>query len=1750
MSGPVRKIRHWPCTTFIAAVLALAPAAACAWSPYTEKLVGNTSQFSIAGGVEVGGAQPRALAQRFRTGGNHDGYQIEEVRIQLTNAQPGSLPRVTLRADQSGRPGTAIEVLGGGPAVNGLNAFYSSGTRLARDTSYWIEIVNEREEAHASFSVKRTSSDAEDAGAASGWMLADGHRHSAGGATPDWSQVMDTSDALVMNVLGVVRRQTRLHVLAGRNTEGFGVSARFLVVPAVDYPIDIMYETRLEAGDTAGTDDFTAVANATVRIPARSTRRAVSIGTIDDGRDEPAEETFTIAITGYSRPDAGDTGRIGIHRGSDKGTIRDNDNPPLATLEGGDRVIAEGESAEFTVRLSRESEYSITVAVHVTDDGTTRTDYDAGPRTLEFAPLETEKTFTVTALEDGVPETGIEHVRIRLGPGTPEDGALVRTAGGTATVSIAPSAENEPLRVGLAQINYSYVEEEQATFIELTASRADIEPFMVDYEFRDSTADSPEDYRAANGTATFAPGETSVRVPFTIVDDANVEFTERFDVRLENLRGAGPGTVLQLEPSEGQVTISDFDTTRLFLDHPKVIEVHENAGSVRVTTTVASDVEYPFAIILQSLQNAQDPALPGADYVGFTDTVRFEALQRERHVDVTLIDDDEPELAEEFRVTLLRSGLESDIAIVNSSVTVRVLDDDPAIGVSGDSRSVAEPDAPGQVALRPVTLTLLAPVPERTTVDWTLMDGNREGANPPQRLDAREGEDYEARSGTAAFEPGATETTVHLPIIGDDKAELDKQLRLVLSNPSKGGIVTGLPGADAYAANTPVEFPITILDTDPRLQVSLEVPGSVTEGESLAIGARASGNHDFSISIEVEAEAGTATPGEDFPAASARTIVLAPGEREGAAASALPITDDAEPEALESFRLTARNTSQGAPLPIDVDAGAAVAIIDDDSGTAGVTALDDNGEHVLGQVVPVPEGGTNRIAFALGAAPSSPVTIGYRSRSPDPDITFGGATSHEFNALNWREPYIIEIEAGEDADTIHGETTLRLSFETDAPEYRPFRSIGNQNIQVREEDNDSDPAGTVAHVGLAPGVDDGAIIQSHRHDARHDGDTPFYVEFELDTPLQTTPGQMKTHAWMVVDGAVERAYDLDADGRRWAFRVRPYQDRQVLLTLNAGTPCGQSSSVCTSQGTPIRSTLIVAVPGPGGRPGVLPPGTGDEVVFDVEGETVNESDGSLDFTVRLSGSLTTAARVWFAALDGTAERGRDYGRTVELLTFAAGETEKTVTVPIIADESDEGSEYLRGLIIGAHGARIRTREAKGWIVNTDPMPKAWIARFGSTAASQAMDAIVERLERPAGQPGRIAPGGIALGGVAPGSGELREPVWRERERWEGNPPETMDARDWLARSRFHLGSAAATGERQWSFWGNATRGAFEGEEDSHPLHGDVTTLVTGADLRSGRWTAGIALSHSDGGGAFGDAVDVTKATLTSVHPYAGWRMSARTGLWGVLGTGRGTLEYEEGVADGVVRYGTGLDSHMAAAGMRVSLNEPDPDAGIEFAARMDVLVTRTRSERRRGLMPARADTSRVRALVEARGRGQGLTPTAEAGLRHDAGDAGRGLGIEIAAGVRYESPVHDLLVEGRAHALAAHEESDAREWGLSGTVSLNQGEPGFNLALSPAWGETPESINLWRIPAGMAVDPADEARPGATLNASVGYGMATRRIGGVLLPFAEMDLGADENPALRLGARWEGPGEATVVIALERTAEEDAAMMAAATVRW
>ena len=72
----------------------------------------------------------------------------------------------------------------------------------------------------------------------------------------------------------------------------------------------------------------------------------------------------------------------------------------------------------------------------------------------------------------------------------------------------------------------------------------------------------------------------------------------------------------------------------------------------------------------------------------------------------------------------------------------------------------------------------------------------------------------------------------------------------------------------------------------------------------------------------------------------------------------------------------------------------------------------------------------------------------------------------------------------------------------------------------------------------------------------------------------------------------------------------------------------------------------------------------------------------------------------YATSDGTATAGEDYTAEAGTLTFAAWETSKTVSMPIIDDEKDDDGETLT--LSDASGAAIADAAATGTIGDAEP----------------------------------------------------------------------------------------------------------------------------------------------------------------------------------------------------------------------------------------------------------------------------------------------------------------------------------------------------------------------------------------------------------------------------------------------------------------
>ena len=651
--------------------------------------------------------------------------------------------------------------------------------------------------------------------------------------------------------------------------------------------------------------------------------------------------------------------------------------------------------------------------------------------------------------------------------------------------------------------------------------------------------------------------------------------------------------------------------------------------------------------------------------------------------------------------------------------------------------------------------------------------------------------------------------------------------------------------------------------------------------------------------------------------------------------------------------------------------------------------------------------------------------------------------------------------------------------------------------------------------------------------AEHDGKRAFSFElrFSENFPGRLSYKVFKDHALKVTNGraiGVKRA--AAHQNQRWTITVRPWSFEDVTVTLAAATDCEAPGSVCTEAGRKLSNTVTATVQGP--------------PLLSVADAEAREGEGAaVEFAVTLSRAASGTVTVNYATADGTAKAGEDYTATSGTLTFALGEREKAVAVPLLDDALDEGEETFLLRLSNATGAVISDRVATGTIVNAESAaedvalalrahgggpcdggglgpscrPAHGRAGDGGRAARRACadggpcgaDAGADCGRGYAGRPGGAGAreGGQIRGGPRIGSGAggaglgLRGPP-----TLDSAPAREISGRELLLGSAFHLAREGDGAGPGLAAWGRVTVGGFDGEAPADDgnvgIDGEVTTGILGADAAWDRLLAGVAVSVSEGEGTFDQpGVDsgTIESTLTTVSPYARAMVSDRVSVWGLAGFGIGDMTVvqaanDRGQPERVTRTDIGM--RLAALGGRGALMQANEAGGLDLALEADAFYVETESEAISNEGGTMANASRVRLALEGSRAfqvgGGTLTPGLELGLRHDGGDAETGTGVELGGRVAYADPETGLSVEARVRALVAHEDSNYREWGASGAVRLAPGERGRGLSfsLAPTWGRASSGVDrLWSARDARGLAPGETFEPERRLEGEIGYGL-------------------------------------------------------------
>ena len=1039
---------------------------------------------------------------------------------------------------------------------------------------------------------------------------------------------------------------------------------------------------------------------------------------------------------------------------------------------------------------------------------------------------------------------------------------------------------------------------------------------------------------------------------------------------------------------------------------------------------------------------------------------------------------------------------------------------------TASSRQDDEPEPGPEPAPEPVvSITAGAGGAEGEALSFTLTADPAPAAALPVEVTVSAQGDYGVATGARTVTlPGTGSVTLTLDTTDDATDEADGSVTLTLNtgagySPGNPATATVAVLDDDEPAPEPVATPQGASSVDPalvalvrsyaaetqngadhvtrwrRVLVAFGVetyPGvtamTAAEAEVLAATHNSSGRWTAVVATLTELEAGRAVQSdpEPGPAPAPEPVVSITGGAGGAEGEALSFTLTADPAPAAALPVEVTVSAQG---DYGVATGARTVTL---PGTGSVTltldTTDDATDEADGSV-------TLTLNTGAGYSPGNPATatvavLDDDEPAPEPVATPQGASSVDPALVALVRSYAAETQNGADHVTRWRRVLVAFGVET----YPGVTAMTAAEAEVLAATHNSSGRWT-AVVATLTELEAGRAVQSDPEPGPAPAPEPVVsitggaggaegeaLSFTLTAdpaPAAALPVEVTVSAqgdYGVATGA--RTVTLPGTGSvtltlDTTDDATDEADGSVTLTLNTGAGY--------SPGNPATATVAVLdddEPAPEPEPVTLP-------TLSVGDEEAREGD-AMEFEVTLSAPVSHEVRVRYVTWPGhdpitRAHYNLDFQPAEGELVFPPGATTRTFLVFTLDDSIDDPGDILEVELSNPVGATLADGHATGTITNSDPLPKAWLARMGRAVAQQTLDGITARFRaaRTPGFEGALA-GRAFTGNREPEDPDGAAPDTVSDEGWQADVGRRLDA-GWdsglrhgpggadafnghttLTLGEVLLGSSFAytgkTDSQGGSFasWGRGSRAHFAGREDSLHLDGALTTALFGVDYARGDWLVGLALTQSWGAGHYRDPnADAGKldTSLTAVLPYVAWRAGPRLELWGTAGHGGGSLTLAPDTdADTGHPAKTDTDWTMAAGGLRSELLAPGNGPSLALTA--DALWTRTAADRadgaetRSGLAGAEADVTRLRLGLAGSwtvdlGQGARLTPTLEAGARHDGGGADTGFGLELGGGIAWHAPRWGLSLDIKGRTLIAHEQAGFTERGLSASLAFD-----------------------------------------------------------------------------------------------------------------
>ncbi|HEV8630795.1 MAG TPA: Calx-beta domain-containing protein [Thermoanaerobaculia bacterium] len=931
--------------------------------------------------------------------------------------------------------------------------------------------------------------------------------------------------------------------------------------------------------------------------------------------------------------------------------------PPLATLEPGTVQTSQG-----TVR----SQEPIEVALGTVAAGATATVSFRVRIADPFPAGESELVNQASVTAEELAALGSDD------PSTPEPLDPTRT----------PVIRLVDVTVG----DVSVAESAGSAVFPLTLSAPSSVPVSVAYSLASGSATAGVDFTAASGTLTIPAGQTQGTIEVPVLPDTLDEPDETFLLTLASPAGA------RLADSEAVGTIVDDDAPPA-LAIGDVTVTEGDAGTTTATFTLT--LSAPSAFTVEVAYTTAPATADGTDFRAASGTVSFAPGEVARTVSVDVLGD---LLDEDDETFTLRLGDPRQVVLARDAGTGTILDDDAPPALTVADVTVDEGNS-GNVEAR-FAVSLSAPSGREVRVTFTTVG-----------VEATAGADFQAVAGELVLPAGATTGVVAVPAIGDLLDEPDERFELRLASE------VNVTLADAIAVGT-----IRDDDAPPELSIGdVSVHEGNTGFTTIEVPLRLSAASGQVVSVAFSTADGTAITPDDYLSTGDTLLIPAATTQ---AVIAVQVRGDTSVEPDETLRVRLAN-AMNATL---VDGEGVVTIIDDDQAPVTTVSIGD---------VTVTEGdsGTRPATFAVTLAAPSTSETRVRYATAAGTATAGDdyvSTSGELVFAPGTTSRNVEVAVKGDLLLEEGETfEVRLS---DPVGLTLGDAVGTGTIV----DDETCQGPELVVNGGAETRSSGTALAGWKASAgttwtrvstpaAQAGGWSFSApvaatsELSQDVDLRvfaarTTGGTLR----FALRGSVLAQGAAGSASGRIVLELRSEANTTVLATQDLGEvePGGGWSSqlqvVTAPAGTGWARLRLVARRTQAAAgvyfDGVSLHSLRVPVVTVADMATYEGDSGQHDgvFELLLACPIAGAVTTHYATADGTATAGADYLARSGDATFAAGETEKPVPVPVLGDELYEGHERFTLELSGVTGgdAVLLDPTAEGLILDDDFCPRS------------------------------------------------------------------------------------------------------------------------------------------------------------------------------------------------------------------------------------------------------------------------------------------------------------------------------------------------------------------------------------------------------------------------------------------------------------